>query len=412
MEGSLGVMRNWEDYISDSFVYDLIEAVHSKAPVSGFTHDFYKYPARFSPIFARKVIEIFTKPGDFVADPFMGGATTLVEARLLGRRCIGADINELSTFLARTKTKIISKKKLDAVYEWAVNLEDKLNLHNPPTRATLWIEEGYQRNINGKSTWPTRKTLEFVLANLNELKSVSQRRFARCALLRTSQWALDCTTKIPSAEEFRNKFLENIVEMSEGALEFSKTARRLDRFYDYKDSFRIVCLNRSAIGLEKEPIVKKSGPPKLILTSPPYPGIHVLYHRWQIMGRKETPAPFWIINSQDGLGESFYTMGNRKQKGHKRYYELLLEAYKSLAKIADENTILVQMVGFSNPLSQLPKYLETIETAGFSECKIPAITNMRDGRLWRTVPNRKWYATHKGAIGSSKEVVLFHNLKK
>ena len=411
MEGSLGVMRNWEDYIYDAVVNDLIEAVHSNDPVSGFTHGFYKYPARFSPLFARNVIKIFTEPGDIVADPFMGGATTLVEARLLGRRCIGVDINELAAFLAKTKTKIIFKKDLDAVYDWAASLGEKLNLHNPPIRAERWIEEGYQRNINSRSTWPTRKTLEFVLANLHELKTAPQRRFVRCALLKTSQWALDCTIKIPSAVEFRNKFFENIVEMSKGALEFSRAVRQSDRLYDSKDLFRIVCLNRSAVGLEKEPIFKKIKPPKLILTSPPYPGVHVLYHRWQINGRKETPAPFWIANAQDGQGSSFYTMGDRKQQGLKRYYELLFEVYKSMAKIANEDTVFVQMVGFSKPAIQLPKYLETIEAAGFSEYKIPAISNMADGRLWRTVPNRKWYATHKGSIGSSKEVVLFHYLK-
>ena len=341
----------------------------------------------------------------------MGGATTLVEARLLGRRCIGVDINELAAFLAKTKTKIIFKKDLDAVYDWAASLGEKLNLHNPPIRAERWIEEGYQRNINSRSTWPTRKTLEFVLANLHELKTAPQRRFVRCALLKTSQWALDCTIKIPSAVEFRNKFFENIIEMSKGALEFSRAVRQSDRLYDSKDLFRIVCLNRSAVGLEKEPIFTKIKPPKLILTSPPYPGVHVLYHRWQINGRKETPAPFWIANAQDGQGSSFYTMGDRKQQGLKRYYELLFEVYKSMAKIANEDTVFVQMVGFSKPAIQLPKYLETIEAAGFSEYKIPAISNMADGRLWRTVPNRKWYATHKGSIGSSKEVVLFHYLK-
>jgi DNA modification methylase len=410
VEGNLGVMRNGEDYISDSFVDDLIEAVHSNDPVSGHTHGFYKYPARFSPEFARNVIKIFTEPGDLVVDPYMGGATTLVEARLLGRRCVGADINELATFLARTKTKIISTKDLDVVYDWASNLGSRLNLHNPPIRAKKWVEEGYQRNINSRSTWPTRKTLELILANLYELTKASQKRFAQCALLKTSQWALDCTTKIPSAAEFRNKFLENIVEMSKGALEFSRAARQADRLYDSKDSFRIVCLNRSVVGIEEEPVFKKVGAPKLILTSPPYPGVHVLYHRWQINGRKETPAPFWIANAQDGYGLSFYTMGDRKQKGLKRYYELLFEAYKSMARIANEDTFFVQMVGFSKPSVQLPKYLKTIEAAGLSECKFPAIANMPDGRLWRTVPNRKWYATHKGSIGSSKEVVLFHKL--
>jgi len=402
-------MRNWDGYLSDSDLDELITAVHDSEHVSGLTHDFYRYPARFSPVFVRDIIKLFTEHGDLVVDPFMGGATTLVEARVLGRRCIGVDVNGLSAFLAQTKTLIFCKKDLHAVYDWAVNLGKRLNLHNPPVRAEWWISKGYQRNINGKNTWPTRKILEFILAYLDELDTVSQKKFARCALLKTSQWALDCTTKIPSAKEFRERFLQNIIEMSEGALEFSKVAQKSDHLYDSKNSSRTICLNRSAIGIEEEPVVQEAGPPKLILTSPPYLGVHVIYHRWQIRGRRETPAPFWIANAEDGCGESFYTFGYRMN--HSRYYENLLDSYKSLAQIADKNTLLVQMVGFSKPSVQLSKYLEIIDAVGFSECKISALANMKDGRLWRSVPNRKWYATKKGSIGSSKEVVLFHKIK-
>jgi len=398
------------DEKSDSDLQALAEAVQSNDLVAGYTHDFYNYPARFSPVFAKQVIKLFTKPGDLVVDPFMGGATTLVEARASGRRCIGADINELSLFLARTKTTIIFKRDLDALLEWALNLDGQLKLHNPPIRPEWWIEQGYQRNISCRMTWPTRKTLELALANLHNLENSSQKRFARCALLKTAQWALDCTTMIPSAKDFRKRFVDNIIEMSKGALEFSRAVKASDRLYKVRGSFRTLCLKSSAVGLEEEAVFKKSQSPKLILTSPPYPGVHVLYHRWQITGRKETPAPFWIANSVDGHGESFYTFGNRKQKACDQYFEYLLKAYKSLARIVSENTIMVQLVGFSKVASQLPRYLETMNKAGFVERKFPSVANMPDGRLWRTVPNRKWYATHKGCIGSSKEVVLFHLL--
>lgn len=64
----------------------LVDAVSNREKVTGAPHDFYKYPARFSPIFAREAIKCFTRPGDFVLDPFCGGGTTLVEAISLGRR--------------------------------------------------------------------------------------------------------------------------------------------------------------------------------------------------------------------------------------------------------------------------------------------------------------------------------------
>lgn len=38
----------------------LIAGARDLAPVRGLTHDFYKYPARFSPAFARTLIEVFS----------------------------------------------------------------------------------------------------------------------------------------------------------------------------------------------------------------------------------------------------------------------------------------------------------------------------------------------------------------
>ena len=83
---------------------EFLDAVLNREPVAGLTHDFYRYPARFSPQFVRAAIKAFTQPGDIVLDPFMGGGTTLVEARVMGRRAIGVDISQLATFIARVKT--------------------------------------------------------------------------------------------------------------------------------------------------------------------------------------------------------------------------------------------------------------------------------------------------------------------
>src|SRR5258708_13549178 len=96
----------------------LIDAVHSKKPVTGSTHEFYRYPARFSPQFAEAVIETFSAPGQVVLDPFMGGATTLVEARTLGRIGVGLDVNEFSCFFALPKTTTLSTSCEDSFQPW------------------------------------------------------------------------------------------------------------------------------------------------------------------------------------------------------------------------------------------------------------------------------------------------------
>jgi DNA modification methylase len=56
------------------------------------THDG-KYRGNWSPYIPRNVILRYSKPGDVVLDYFVGGGTTAVEAKLLGRRCIARDIN-------------------------------------------------------------------------------------------------------------------------------------------------------------------------------------------------------------------------------------------------------------------------------------------------------------------------------
>jgi len=92
----------------------LIAGARNTVPVSGLTHNFYKYPARFSPEFARAAIEAFTQPGDLVLDPYVGGGTTLVEARAMGRHSLGTDISQLAEFVSKAKTSILEKRGASA----------------------------------------------------------------------------------------------------------------------------------------------------------------------------------------------------------------------------------------------------------------------------------------------------------
>lgn len=80
----------------------------------------------------------------------------------------------------------------------------------------------------------------------------------------------------------------------------------------------------------------------------------------------------------------------------------------SVAALADDETIFVQMVAFSEPRWQLRRYLETMERLGLSELHLPELEKDRDGRLWRSVPNRRWYSDQRGETPGSQEVVLLH----
>lgn len=381
-----------------------LDAIHSTSRISKYTHDFYRYPARFSPEFAKWAIELFTEPGDWIVDPFMGGGTSIVEAKLLGRNALGCDISSLATFLAQTKTQIVEKEKVLKFKHWAIETIDKLNCHKPSARPTDLIVSGCQRNINTKKTWPIRKIIEQALQLANELNDRSIERYYRCALLKTGQWALDSRKEIPSASEFRKKFKNNVQNICESAISFTDEVNKINSQFENFDIPRTTCLNQSVEELNNIDLFKKEKP-KLILTSPPYPGIHILYHRWQVLGRRETPAPFWIANSLDGEGSSYYTLGNRQQDGLIDYFENIKEAFKAISKVCAPETLIIQMLAFSNPDWQMPKYLEVMKSVGLREIILDS------SRIWRDIPNRKWYTQNKRSNASSREVILLHKLR-
>lgn len=53
----------------------------------------------------QQIVEGYTRPGDLVCDPCCGAGTTLLAAKLLGRRYIGGDLDEAHAELARERLR-------------------------------------------------------------------------------------------------------------------------------------------------------------------------------------------------------------------------------------------------------------------------------------------------------------------
>jgi len=381
----------------------LIASARDNAPVKGFTHGFYKYPARFSPQFARAAIETFTRRGDLVLDPHVGGGTTLVEALALGRDAVGVDISQLAEFVSIVKTTVYSQRELDELDAWSKRVSHAIDIQRPTLRFGHYGEHGYYKHLDHPSRWRLRKAIEQGIRSAIRLGTPRLEAFGRCAVLRTAQWALDSRPKQPDIHEFREFLGDTAKSMVQGS-----AALRAAVSSNGTQRGKVLVLNRRAAGLEDDPRLAGWRAPKLILTSPPYPGVHVLYHRWQVDGRKETAAPFIIANKLDGAGSSYYTMGDRKYPHLRTYFDNIRASMSSVAAFANGRTLIVQMVAFSEPSWQLPRYLETMEDAGLVECFLPTLKGEHDGRLWRSVPGRRWYSGQRGHTPGSKEVVLFH----
>jgi len=371
-------------------------------------HEFYRYPARFSPLFARAVIDALTRAGDLVVDPFVGGGTTVVEAQRSARRAAGSDLSSLAVFVSRAKTTMYSARGCAQVKTWADAVRD-LRLGEPSRSAP--DESGPEgRALSTASTWRLRRFIGTALDSLVDIEPPEARALARCAVLRTAQWALDMKEDTPAIAVFRDKLAAHAAAMADVADAFREEVMATSEMVSPSTPF---IRQRSAADLTTSDL-PSSASPRLVLTSPPYPGVYVNYHRWKIRGRKETGAPFWIAGCPDGHGLAHYTMGARADRSGTRYFDGLELAWKKLAQLVRADAWIVQLVGFSEPREQLPRYLDVMRRVGFVEQLLPPLANSADQRLWRSVPGRRWWvaadARTAAAPATAREVVLFHRL--
>ena len=283
---------------------------------------------------------------------------------------------------------------------WSKRVADTIHIRKSSIHFPRYAELGYYKHLDHPNRWRLRKAIEQGIAASILLETPRLEAFGRCAVLRTGQWALDGRARIPSLDDFRDFLKVTATEMVDGAQALRAAVPSPRPIVEV--------INRPAAGLESDERLQAWHAPQLILTSPPYPGVHVLYHRWQVDGRKEAPAPFWIAGKLDGAGSSHYTMGDRKYPELRTYFDNIRASMSSVAALADQQTVVVQMVAFSDASWQLPRYLEILEEAGLQEMFLPALRGERDGRLWRSVPSRRWYSDQRGETPGSQEVVLFH----
>lgn len=376
----------------------LVDAARENLPVSGYSHDFYRYPARFSPVFARTAIELFSAPGELVFDPFVGGGTSAVEALASGRQFVGCDLNPLAVFVSRAKCTPLTRNDIDRLLDWSEALWGEAD-----ARATQLVDEepSHFRNM----PWWLKNCVAHALLRVDQLTNERQRNFAKLTLLRATQWALETGRSPPTAKLFR-EYHSRVTEMMlrqsrEYSLHLRRAGVNLTTLPKQLDLFE-----RSVVGVNEEVIWQSKAKPKLVITSPPYLGVHVLYHRWQVRGRRETAAPYWIVGKPNGYGAGHFTFGDRRHRDPSRYLEQVGAAFTSIAEVLAPKGLVIQLIGFSTPRRHLRLYLEALREAGLREVDLLASHDGR--RAWRAVPRRRWYTELGSGSASAKELLLVH----
>jgi len=260
------------------------------------------------------------------------------------------------------------------------------------------------RNLDLRRSWRHLRLIASLL-DFPPDTTVLRERVSRQVVLKSSQWAFDVKSELPTFRQFVEHLNESAIHIVDVCEMF---ADQLDEEWGRQwRSLRSTVYNGNSVEVIGRRLADRIGKVDAVITSPPYPGVHVLYGRWQVYGRRETDLPYWILGISPKLSEGSYTMHARREPDSATYFRLLSETMQATRKMMRRDGLMVQMVGFNKPRKQLETYLKCVSAAGFKELRSSRLATAKDGRLWRTVPSRRWYAAANGGrLGTSNEVVL------
>jgi hypothetical protein len=239
------------------------------------THGIHEYRGKFFPQLVRSLINIAgVNPRGIIADPMSGSGTTPVEAMLQGCHGLGVDMNPLSTFLARTKCRLLTVKP-DTLSRHYMRVRQQLLATEAGRQASLpYLESLPESDQQYLANWFS----EDVLAGLDEIASVIEtvkdepvRDFMRISLsniLRGVSWQKDDDLRVRKEVRLdveidpKREFLEELGRSVRAVLAFlyQAAANPLGTFsIDGGDAKELPIIWR-----------KHLGKVDAVITSPPY----------------------------------------------------------------------------------------------------------------------------------------------
>ncbi|MCK9395414.1 MAG: site-specific DNA-methyltransferase [Methylobacter sp.] len=158
------------------------------------------YPTQKPILLLDRIIEISTNEGDIVLDPFCGSGTTLVAAKLKGRKFVGIDISKdavnltesrLET-LVKTESALLNKGRLSYINADEKSLAILSGLDILPVHRNAGIDAILKRNYLSKPV-PVRVQREYETLSeaVGKLLAAAKRKGAEIAFLVATNTAQD-----------------------------------------------------------------------------------------------------------------------------------------------------------------------------------------------------------------------------
>ena len=248
----------------------LAEALAASDSVDRGTHAFHTYPARMHPDSARLIIPHTTGA---VHDPFCGGGTVLIEAKLAGRKSFGSDISPIAHLVAgaRLSSPLLASKVRSA----SRKIADKAKLRTDvdvPEVCVPWYQPHVAQEIGR-----IRDEIDQYDADVQPLLKA----ILSSIIVKASYRKSDTSNRM---EKHHRRPQSTAILFHKKAREF---ARMLETMPDDVESTLIHGDARTVVPPQKV---------GLVLTSPPYPGVydylpmHQLRYAWLGLEPEESLA--------------------------------------------------------------------------------------------------------------------------
>lgn len=254
-------MLNRDNYSFEKIPVSLEWCFKNVRSTEQWTHGHHRYPAKFLPNLVKKIIEDYTQSDDVVVDFFAGCGTTLVEAKVHGRKSIGVDINPIAELITKVKINPVKPEKVEASFKLLLN---KFDLYKPKK----YFKISVHKRIDYWFTLTHKRKIAFLYDQILNLKSKSEREFF---LVTLSHILKNCSKWLQSST--KPQIDPNKIS-ADPFIAFKKHAlvmiRKNNEFYAQlrQDGFLKTDCNIYLEDARKTSI--KSGSVGAIITSPPY----------------------------------------------------------------------------------------------------------------------------------------------
>jgi DNA modification methylase len=225
------------------------------------THGYHRYPAKFIPQIVSRLVEKYTREGDFIVDPFGGCGTTLVESKVMGRSSMAVDINPVAVLITKAKITPIDPIKIEAEF---ARIQTKLETYNKNSK----VRAPEHERIDYWFKPEQKRKLAFIFAEISKIKDENAQDFFFCGfsnILKNCSIWLQKSNK--PTRDFQKQpsepiktFAKQIKMMLRGNAQLFEMLLEKDRL---KILSKVVCTDARTIPAKDNTI-------SLIVTSPPY----------------------------------------------------------------------------------------------------------------------------------------------